>query len=140
MLQAWRQMARDSFSATNRLLGQDRPGVARAPTHDGQHWRSAISRAYYAVYARVVAGLLVCGVTMPAKGSPSHVSLPGLVLNNMTTLQRGSRARLSSAIDTLYKLRIAADYQPRAAVDQSGALESAGLMAGVFRVLKEAEA
>ena len=139
LLQAWRQMATESFSAATRLVGRGQSGADQASSDEGPCWRSAISRAYYAAYARIVAGLLRCGVTMPAKGNPSHLSLPVLVLNNLTTLDRGPRSQLSGVIVTLYKLRIAADYQPRAVVDQAGARESAALMARVFRVLKEAE-
>ncbi|MCH7812566.1 MAG: HEPN domain-containing protein [Planctomycetes bacterium] len=117
-------MAIDAYAATFALF-------------EGKRWRSALSRAYYAAYAKVVAVLLSSGMTPPARGNPGHRSMPDLILNNMRSLDSGSRARLSGQMATLYNLRLVADYQPDAVVDESDFRVSAGLMARVFKDLKE---
>jgi len=121
----WEVVASESFSAVSSLVGTE-------------YRRTALSRAYYASYAKVVAALLDNGVTMPARGNPSHQSLPGLILTHLTRLSQGRRNSLSAVVMTLYRLRIVADYQPALVVGADDVRIGTGLMRQVFRDAKEA--
>jgi len=126
LAELWREMAADSFSAAGGLFS----GTG--------HLRSALSRAYYAAYARVVTSLLQSDVVLPSRGNPGHRRLPALILNNLKGVSGARAARVCGAIDTLYKLRLVADYQADAVVDETDARVSFSLMGRVFKDLKEA--
>ena len=97
--ETWWQMAEDNFGAAGELCR-------------GQRFRSSISRAYYASYSALVSTLLDQNVSMPARGNPSHASLPTLVLDHVRSISHGRRGNLIGVLSVLYRLRIAADYQP----------------------------
>lgn len=120
-MKAWREMATDSFAAVGELVENGR-------------WRSAVSRAYYAAYARVVADLLDRGLSFGPRGNPTHRSLPQLVLHNMPTLNANSRATVCNAIDGLFRQRLVADYSGDSLVDPSAARGSITMMSQVFRI------
>lgn len=120
----WQDLGQDCFNAAGELRRHGR-------------WRSAISRAYYAAYSRIVQGLIARGVTMPARGNPSHVSLPSLVVIHLVDLSHARRSSLAAAVRRLYRLRLAADYQPATDVGEPDWRFALGLMAQVFRDMKE---
>ncbi|RJP34697.1 MAG: HEPN domain-containing protein [Phycisphaerales bacterium] len=118
----WQRMATENFAAVSELV-------------DRRHWRSAVSRACFAAYARVTADVLSRGITFGKRGNPTHQAIPNLIQNNMPSLDANTRSRLWSALDALLKLRVAADYQPHASVDDADARNSASMMRRVFQDL-----
>jgi uncharacterized protein (UPF0332 family) len=96
-------------------------------------WRSAVSRAYYAVYSAATSLLLDMGVTMPVgRTNPKHAALPALIGNNLTWLRMGARWRLAGLTRKLYDLRIASDYLPGVTVEQDEARIALRLMDQAF--------
>jgi HEPN domain-containing protein len=105
---------------------------------NGRHWRSAVSRAYYAVYSKLSGCLRELGVAMPAgREGPSHGSLPDLVESNLTTLRAQERPRLASRLRELYRLRVLADYWPSLNLGEAEAQSALRLMGDVFHWLEE---
>jgi hypothetical protein len=52
---------------------------------DEGHWRSSVSRSYYAAYCAVTSELVGRGVSFPhGRKNPGHEQLPNLVLHNLT--------------------------------------------------------
>jgi uncharacterized protein (UPF0332 family) len=121
----WDAIATESFRTVSLLLRRE-------------HHRSTVSRAYFAAYAKLVAALIHNKVTMPARGNPSHSKMPALVLNHLTRLSQVRRNNLCGVLITLYRLRVAADYQPLVNVGPEDVRIGTGLMGQVFRDAKEA--
>jgi uncharacterized protein (UPF0332 family) len=120
----WKTVAQDNYSAASALFTQRR-------------WRSAISRAYYAVYSLVGHALSAKGVTMPmGREGPSHKKVPVLVERNLLEL-RDVRWRVSKMVHDMYDYRLAADYKPSDDVGDADARKSLGLMRSVFVFMKE---
>ena len=72
----WRAISRNNRKAAQRLL-------------EVGCYRSSASRAYCAAYAAVTSALIRQGITLAHDGNnPSHISLPVLVLNNLTFLPK----------------------------------------------------
>lgn len=126
---AWRGMAEDNRVVVMRLF-EDR-GQRRV------HLRSAVSRAYYAAYAKVHARLAESGLTLPSRGNFGHRRLQVVIQDAWARAPGGAPfSRLSGVFNTLYKLRLAADYEPFAGVDESDARAVLGCMTKVFREWK----
>ena len=93
----------------------------------GCHYRSAVSRAYYAAYARTTHALAGIGVTMPGgRVGPHHQSLPQMVKSNL------GKPELSSILARLYVMRCLADYAPSKTVDSHECRAAVSLMLRVF--------
>ncbi len=106
----WREISRNSRKAAQRLL-------------EAECYRSCVSRAYYAAYAAITSALVQQGITLAYQGNnPSHLSLPALVVNNLTFLPLTIRFDLNKALRRLYAARIGADYDPAADVGEAAAL------------------
>jgi uncharacterized protein (UPF0332 family) len=116
----WWELASDSRKAANRLI-QD------------QHHRSAVSRAYYAVYSKVAHELTERGITMPKdREGPSHAKVRALIETRLTALPLAKRQALSRMVGSLYTMRILADYKPTTSVDPRDSREAASLMKKCF--------
>lgn len=121
----WKEMARENRTAACELF------VLR-------RWRSASSRAYYAIYARVTAELLDASVTMPAgRSNPKHKTLPDLVGNNLTAFSMATRWRLAGLIKQLYDFRIIADYRSTVTLEEEDARICFAVMNQAFLCLKD---
>ena len=108
----WRAISRDSRKAAQRLL---EVGCCR----------SSVSRAYYAAYAAITSALIRQGITLAHDGNnPSHISLPVLVLNNLTFLPLTARFDLNRALRRLYAERVEADYNAAAIVNGGVVIET----------------
>lgn len=119
----WIDLALDAQQAASVLLAS------------GRH-RSAASRAYYAVYARVAHHLIANGVAMPSgREGPSHAKLKRLVVANLYHLDPPSRKVLSKLVSRLYTLRLAADYEPSTRVGLNEGREAHGIMRKCFQLL-----
>lgn len=101
-------------------------------------YRSSISRSYYAAYAAITSKLAEKSITYPqGRGNPSHASLPGYVLNNLTYLPHDMRFWVSDSVKDLFKARADADYVPPAVLDEQLArnmLRSATRIMGIMEV------
>jgi len=108
----WRAISRDSRKAAQRLL-------------EVGCYRSSVSRAYYAAYAAITSALIRQGITLAHDGNnPSHISLPLLVLNNLTFLPLTARFDLNRALRRLYAERVEADYNAAAIVNGGVVIET----------------
>jgi len=120
--ESWLDLARESRRAALYLVGEDCP-------------RSAVSRAYYAAYARISHELLALGVSMPpGRNGPSHSKLRVLILDALSRRipDRGRRAAISDWVGRLYALRVGADYMKDASFEPREAREAASLMRKIF--------
>jgi uncharacterized protein (UPF0332 family) len=97
----WEELSRDCFRAA-KLLAQE------------GHFRSSVSRAYYAAYCAIAGASVARGVSF-ARGwnNPSHDQLTGIVADH-PSLRRWTRRRMVSRIRLLRRAREDADYRPRA--------------------------
>jgi uncharacterized protein (UPF0332 family) len=120
----WTTVATDNYRAASTLA-------------DARNWRSAVSRAYFAAYARASAALVEAKVTMPpTREGPSHRGLPSLINRTLGRLG-GGRWRLIGLVHGLYNLRVAADYRPSVSVESGDARQALRMMADVFQLTKE---
>ena len=111
----WRAISRNSRKAAQHLL-------------EAECYRSSISRVYYAAYGgdqAITSALIRQGITLAHDGNnPSHISLPTLVLNNLTFLPPTARFDLNRALRRLYGARIEADYNCTTLSDRTVAVNS----------------
>jgi len=124
-MEDWQSMAQDNYVAAGVLLRAGR-------------WRSAVSRAYYAAYARAVAALKRRNVAMPrTREGPSHKRLPFLVAQHLMELSASIRWRLFSRISRLYTMRLNADYYASVPVVGRDARSAMGMLKDVFQWTRE---
>ncbi len=121
MLQTWLELARDARKAASRLVTEE-------------HFRSCVSRAYYAAYSKVTHELVVtAGLTMPpSREGPSHARIRPLIESRMPNMDLGKRVKLSELLGRLYTLRVDADYKPSVRVEGTDAREALSIMKTVF--------
>ena len=126
MSSSWFELASDARKAASRLVSD--------------HYRSCLSRAYYAAYAKVTHALAAApGVTFPPnREGPNHPGETGtggirrLVETGMPNLNQAQRLKLSELIGRLYTLRIFADYRPSVEVDARDAREAISIITTIF--------
>jgi uncharacterized protein (UPF0332 family) len=97
----WEELSRDCLQAAKRLA-------------EVGHFRSSISRAYYAAYCAIAGASVARGVSF-AHGwnNPAHDQLTGIVASHLS-LRRWTRRRMVSRTRLLRRAREDADYRPRA--------------------------
>ncbi len=99
-------------------------------------YRSAVSRAYYAVYARVTMEFHLLGVAMPTgRESPRHSRLRPLIETSLTSVTYEKRRALSRMVSRLYTMRLLADYRASATVGLREGREAASLVKKAFNLL-----
>jgi uncharacterized protein (UPF0332 family) len=126
MSEAWNEIANDSRKAAGRLVSE--------------HYRSCLSRAYYAAYSKVTSDLSAArGVTFsPGNEGPKHPGRTGtggirrLIETHLTNLDVRKRVKLSELVGRLYTLRCTADYHPSIEVDARDAREAISIMNTIF--------
>ncbi len=123
----WLDLARDARKSANELVELER-------------FRSCISRAYYAAYAKVTQELVMTArLPMPSdREGPNHPGRLGsggirrLIETSMPNMQQSKRTKLSELIGRLYTLRIDADYKPSVTVESRDAREAISIMKTIF--------
>lgn len=107
---AWIEIARDSRRAAGLCLSRG-------------HYRSCVSRAYYAVFSAVIAALQRTGLQpQPGREAWAHARLHDLVRENLKTKLSAKRVRdLRRIIRENYRARIHADYVSGATTDEQTA-------------------
>ena len=131
MSQTWHEVARQAQQAAKKLAADEH--------------RSCVSRAYYAVYAKVTHELAQqSSVSFPARregpshpglasdGSPGDGGIRRLIVQAMTRMSLDRRRKLSELVGELYSLRIDADYHPSRTVDDGVARRALAMMRIVF--------
>src|SRR4051794_8941020 len=121
MAKAWSDLASDARKAASRMVSE--------------HYRSCLSRAYYAVYSKVTFDLsVIAGVTFPVGDEgPRHPGRTGtggirrLIETHMTGFDASKRRKLSELVGRLYTLRCVADYRPSIDVDARDAREAVSI-------------
>lgn len=126
----WYEVASDSRKAANELVRT--------------RYRSCLSRAYYAAYAKVTHLLVEKGVPMPPDregpphpghlptGEAKHKGIRQLIVEKLDQWDPPKRRALSELIGELYTLRLFADYRPSQEVDAAEAREAVSMMTTVF--------
>ena len=122
----WHEMARESRRAANELVAT--------------RYRSCLSRAYYASYAKVTHDLSgASNVTFPfGREGPNHPGETGtggirrLIETSLPALSAERRRKLSELVGELYTLRLYADYRPSIDIDATDAREAVSMMNTVF--------
>jgi len=125
MASDWHQMARKAASAANALT---------AP----EHYRSCVSRCYYAAYSAVAGELLRRDPGMRFardRRNPDHGDLPRYIRNNLTHLPPWRRSKLATQVRFLRQAREDADYRPAAMVDEARARDARRFAHAVLREL-----
>lgn len=123
-VESWRQLARDAVSAAT---------VCRSASRA----RSAVSRAYYALYSAATAWLIDAGEAPPVRGNWPHRELPTvvtLVLRRRKTSENRRRDIVRN-LRVCYSMRLDADYQPGRTVDDSVAGEAVRSALSAMRLL-----
>jgi uncharacterized protein (UPF0332 family) len=127
--------AREGKVATWEELSQDSLRAAKLLAKEG-HFRSSISRAYYAAYCAIAGELATRGTSFPyGWNNPSHEQLPDLVAHNLP-LPRGVRHQMNRNIRRLRNAREDADYRPGAPSGWAIAIECLQLSAWITRTLE----
>lgn len=107
-MDSWMSISNDSLVAAKLLLSKG-------------HYRSCISRSYYAAYAGGTAALLAGGVSVgdQARPNPTHHRLPSLLKHNLdpACFRREERTDLSRRVRNLRRFREMAEYDPGATID-----------------------
>lgn len=126
----WREVAQDSRNAANELVRT--------------RYRSWLSRAYYAAYAKVTDLLIQKGVPMfdgregpdhPGHlptGEAKHKGIRQLIVEKLDQWDLPKRRALSELVGELYTLRLFADYRPSQEVGAGDAREAVSMMTTVF--------
>lgn len=110
----WRKVGEDALDAANRLLAND-------------HFRSCVSRSYYAAYSFLAAALVLeSGVNFrDDREGPEHEPLSDMVADHLRhVFPAAVRSRIRVGIRALYELRLIPDYRPRAVVGRARALDA----------------
>jgi len=100
--------------------------------NNAAHWRSTLSRAYFAGYAFVHAAAIDAGLATPDRGNWAHQRLIGDALDGVFRRRRSAawrRKLIRRNLGELQTARVFADYGPQArigAADAEKAIESAG--------------
>ena len=127
MAQTWLELARESRTVASRLVVEER-------------FRSSMSRAYYAAYAKVTHELVFTArLTMPTdREGPNHPGKLGsggirrMIEAAMPNMQPYKWLKLSELIGRLYTLRVDADYKPSVDIESRDAREAISIMNTVF--------
>ena len=96
----WQEIGQDNFRAGRELF-------------DAKHYRSSVSRLYYAVFCVLTQELRLAGADFGNdQETPNHKALPKLIKLHLTS-PAGQKAQIVAIVRRLYAARIAADYQRR---------------------------
>jgi uncharacterized protein (UPF0332 family) len=129
-MDTWYDVATDSRKAANELVRS--------------RYRSCLSRAYYAAYAKVTHLLVQKGEAMPdgregpphpghlPTGEAKHKGIRQLIMEKLTEIDVAKRRALSELIGELYTLRLYGDYRPSQQIDAVEAREAVSMMNTVF--------
>lgn len=122
-MDTWKDLAKENRTVTYELL-------------DRKRYRSAVSRSYFAVYARLSEILSKQMVFSLGWQGPRHSALRDLILNNLYAIEPTDRKELCGQVIHLYTLRLYADYVPTIAIERDEARIAFGIMDKILRKLE----
>ena len=106
----WRELSEDSLQAAEELLQEG-------------HYRSCISRAYYAAYCAVTHEVIQKLTTFSySRNNPWHELLPNYIQSNLT-ISRTKKDAVDTYVRLLRYYREDADYRPQTTIDELTARE-----------------
>jgi hypothetical protein len=120
----WRELSLSSSRAAQQL-------------HDQGHFRSSVSRSYYACYSALTGHLVARGTAFPGGyANPRHAHLPGYVTSgSFPGLDADAVRTVRRHIRYLYKFRLTADYEPGLDCGEAMAREALRMLGSVRREL-----
>jgi uncharacterized protein (UPF0332 family) len=116
-------------------MSKESLAAAEALLREG-HYRSSISRAYYAAYCAAT-GEIVQKLTTFSHGrnNPAHEKVPLYVQNNLT-ISQARKTEVTNGINALRRFREDADYRPAVEIDEQTARDcirdAAAVQAGLW--------
>lgn len=123
----WKELAADNLSAAKELRASS-------------HFRSVVSRAYYAAYSALTAGLDAKYRSQFKHGdnNPTHAQLLKLVARNLMpkVLTTSECRTIKTYLYQLWAMRVRADYDPNASIGRDEAINAITLAASVLRSMK----
>lgn len=94
----WQEIGIKNFQAAQEL-------------YDGRHYRSSVSRFYYAAFSALTVEIARRGVVFPQnRETPSHAQLPQLIVRHLTQFSETRRGNIARVTARLYRSRLDADY------------------------------
>lgn len=94
----WQEVGIDNFRAAQDL-------------HEMKHYRSSVSRFYYAAFSLLTYELARGGVVFRmGRRTPAHAELAELVIENLTQFSEARRMAIALVTLRLYRSRLDADY------------------------------
>jgi uncharacterized protein (UPF0332 family) len=99
-------------------IGRDSLAGAKELLAAGRH-RSALSRAYYSLYAMACSQPAPVATFSTDRNGPSHNDLPDMMYDYLTRLSDRHRWMFSSVAAQMYEHRVKADYVPGWTVGES---------------------
>lgn len=97
----WQEIGKSNFRAANEL-------------YSAGHYRSSVSRFYYAAFSLLTYELTRKGVTFRAgRQTPAHAEVAELIVAHLTQFTETRRFALVRSTQRLYRLRLDADYFER---------------------------
>lgn len=116
-------------------LSADSRRAAQALFERG-HYRSSVSRSYYAAYA-AASYLLEGKVAYPqGRHNAPNERVPSYIRNHLSTLDKDRRRSAAKTMGILWKARVEADYKPGVTCDRAIALN---IIRDCDRVLRSLE-
>jgi len=96
--------------ATWQEIGQDNFRTAQ-DLYEMKHYRSSVSRFYYAAFSLLTYELARSGVVFRmGRRTPAHAELAELVMENLTQFSEARRTAITLVTLRLYRSRLDADY------------------------------
>ena len=121
-METWRELSYDALRGAEVLLAQG-------------HYRSSVSRAYYAAYCGVTNEVIKKIKTFPRGWkNPPHELLPIYVKNNLT-ITRAQKEEIAIDLRLLRLFREDADYRPETIIDEATARDCIRVAAEIQQVL-----
>ena len=96
----WQEIGRSKFEAAVSLC-------------DSGHYRSVVSRFYYAAFSLITGGLIQRSAAADltgGRGTPGHAQLPSLVETHFAQFSQARLDNFTRLLRSLYAARIASDY------------------------------
>lgn len=114
-------------------VGHDHLAAAQSCRRAG-HFRSSVSRSYYAAYAFLSAALIKKDTVsfQISRDGPTHAQLPNLIRDHLNQeFGSASLKLIRQNITALYNLRVLADYYPQKTVGEDYAIEALQLATAI---------
>jgi uncharacterized protein (UPF0332 family) len=124
-LATWKELGRENLIAAKELLATG-------------HYRTSVSRGYYAVYASVSEELQGLATFVAGREGPSHDDLPDMLYDYLTRLSEHDRWLYSTIAGRMHERRVHADYRPSLTVGLPEAREQVSWAEAFIKLMEVA--